>query len=163
MFNFLAIVHVIASVILIVFILLQDPKGGAMGMFGGGSSSLFGSTGANHFLLNITKWTAIIFACTSIYLAALSAKKSTSVIDDYVPQTAPAVTPVEPENTPKNSSPENNKEPEKDQTPIKSSLNFIHKKNIFFISKNTIPPLKKYYFFHHDNFLKSQKTFLMTK
>ena len=80
MFHFLAVVHIIASIIMIVFILLQDPKGGAMGMFGGGSSSLFGSTGANNFLLNVTKWTAVIFACTSIYLAALSSQRGTSVM-----------------------------------------------------------------------------------
>lgn len=88
MFTFLAIVHVIVSVIMVVFILLQDPKGGggALGMLGGGggSKSLFGSTGGNKFLVNVTKWTAIIFAFTSIYLAALSSQKEESVMDKYI-------------------------------------------------------------------------------
>ena len=88
MFTFLAIVHVVVCVLLVVFILLQDPKGGggAFGMLGGGSSkSLFGSTGGNQFLVNVTKWLAVIFAFTSIYLATLSAQKEKSVMDDYIP------------------------------------------------------------------------------
>lgn len=93
MFNFIATIHIIASVVMIVFILLQDPKGGAMGMFGGGSSSLFGSTGANQFLLKVTKWTAVVFACTSIYLAALSSQKGPSVLDEYTPEANTTATP----------------------------------------------------------------------
>ncbi len=94
MFNFIATIHIIASVVMIVFILLQDPKGGAMGMFGGGSSSLFGSTGANQFLLKVTKWTAVVFACTSIYLAALSSQKGPSVLDQYTPEATQSTPPA---------------------------------------------------------------------
>ena len=85
MFTFLAVVHLVASFVMVAFILLQDPKGGgAFGMMGGGgANSLFGSSGANQFLINVTKWTAVVFAFTSIYLAALSAQKDTSVIDQY--------------------------------------------------------------------------------
>ena len=87
MFTFLAIVHIVVSVFMVVFILLQDPKGGsggALGMLGGGSSkSLFGSTGGNQFLVNVTKWMAVIFAFTSIYLAALSSQKKDSVMEQY--------------------------------------------------------------------------------
>ena len=88
MFTFLAIVHIIVSVLLVLFILLQDPKGGsgALGMLGGGSSkSLFGSTGGNQFLVNVTKWLALIFAFTSIYLATLSSQREKSIMDDYIP------------------------------------------------------------------------------
>ncbi len=90
MFTFLAVVHVVTSIIMVIFILLQDPKGGgAFGMLGGGGSkSLFGSSGANQFLITVTKWTAIIFAFTSIYLAALSSQKNTSVIDQYTTESA---------------------------------------------------------------------------
>ena len=86
MFIFLSIVHIIACFIMVAFILLQDPKGGgggALGMMGGGSKSLFGNTGGNQFLVNVTKWVAIIFAFTSIYLAAISAQKTESVMDEY--------------------------------------------------------------------------------
>ena len=89
MFTFLAILHVVVSVLLVLFILLQDPKGGsggALGMLGGGGSkSLFGATGGNQFLVNITKWLAVIFAFTSIYLASLSTQKEKSLMDDYIP------------------------------------------------------------------------------
>ena len=91
MFTFLAIVHIAASVIMVIFILLQDPKGGggALGMLGGGGSkSLFGSTGGNQFLVNVTKWMAVIFAFTSIYLAALSSQKEGSVMDQYTQDAA---------------------------------------------------------------------------
>ena len=54
-------------------------------MFGGGSSSLFGSAGANQFLLSVTKWTSIVFVITSLSLAALSSKKNTSLLDNYTP------------------------------------------------------------------------------
>ena len=96
MFTFLAIVHVVVSVFMILFILLQDPKGGsggALGMLGGGSSkSLFGHTGGNQFLVNVTKWTAVIFAFTCIYLATLSSQTSKSVMEEYSEQPAPAET-----------------------------------------------------------------------
>ena len=88
MFGFLVVVHIIVSLIMIVFILLQDPKGGgALGMLGGGggSKSLFGSSGANQFLVNVTKWTAIIFAFTSIALATLSSQSDKSIMDQYMP------------------------------------------------------------------------------
>ena len=91
MFTFLAIVHVVVSIIMIAFILLQDPKGGggAFGMLGGGGSkSLFGNTGGNQFLVNVTKWTAVIFAFTSLYLAALSSEKDKSVMDEYTESAA---------------------------------------------------------------------------
>ena len=91
MFGFLVVIHILVSIIMIVFILLQDPKGGGAlgGMLGGGggSKSLFGSTGANQFLINVTKWTAIIFAITSISLATLSAQTDKSIMDKYVPTT----------------------------------------------------------------------------
>lgn len=90
MFGFLVVIHILVSIIMIVFILLQDPKGGgALGMLGGGggSKSLFGSTGANQFLVNITKWSAILFAVTSIALATLSSKSDKSIMDEYIPQT----------------------------------------------------------------------------
>ena len=156
MFHFLAVVHIIASIIMIVFILLQDPKGGAMGMFGGGSSSLFGSTGANTFLLNVTKWTAVIFACTSIYLAALSSQRGTSVIDDYVPQTTPAVTPTEPENTP-------DTEPVQDEeTPGESSsFNLFPNKSISIVPENLPNPLKTYSLSNRFRFLTTQQTLLI--
>lgn len=111
MFTFLSIVHIIASVIMILFILLQDPKGGggAFGIIGGGGSkSLFGNTGGNQFLVNVTKFMAVIFAFTSIYLAALSSQKADSVMDEYTQEM-----PVKPSDESKS----NNTAPDKVDSP----------------------------------------------
>ncbi len=132
MFTFLSIVHIIVSFIMIIFILLQDPKGGgAFGIIGGGGTkSLFGSSGANQFLVGVTKWTAIIFAFTSIYLAALSSDKNTSVIDQYTnaPETtdstssnsAPADAKVK-SNTAEDTKPSNQNTPDVETSKIKNT------------------------------------------
>ena len=86
--TFVAIFHVLVAIFLIVLVLLQDSKGGAMGMLGGGgggSNTVFGSTGAGNFLTTATKWVAILFAVTCIALAYMTTQKDTSVLDDYVP------------------------------------------------------------------------------
>ena len=77
-----ATIHVIASITLVLFVLLQNPKGGGTGILGGQSSSknVFSSTGASHFLVTITKWSAVVFALTSIQLAYMNSKKDSSVI-----------------------------------------------------------------------------------
>ena len=84
MFTFIAVFHIIVSLVMIGFILLQDPKGGSpLGMLGtGGSKSLFGNAGANQFLVSVTKWSAVIFVCTSIYLAVLSHQGGDSIMDE---------------------------------------------------------------------------------
>lgn len=87
MLTLLAVVHIIIGMLLVVFVLLQDPKGGAMGVFSGGSSSssFFGSSGASNFLTSITKYLAIAFAISCLALTYLTANKGTSVMDNYVP------------------------------------------------------------------------------
>ena len=85
MLAFVATIHIIVSILLVIFVLLQNPKGGgALGMLGGqsGSKSVFGSTGASDFLITATKWCAVIFALTSIQLAYMNTKKGPSVILD---------------------------------------------------------------------------------
>ena len=55
------VVHVLACVFLIVVVLLQTGKGADMGaVFGGGSQTLFGSSGAGNFLTKLTTGTAIL-------------------------------------------------------------------------------------------------------
>ncbi|MBX3023205.1 MAG: preprotein translocase subunit SecG [Bdellovibrionales bacterium] len=96
MLTLLAIVHVLIGIGLILFVLLQDPKGGAMGVFGGGSSSnsFFGASGASNFLTDATKWLAVAFAISCLTLTYVTAKKSGSVMDTYVPP------PVQPQTEP---------------------------------------------------------------
>ena len=54
------VIHVLACLFLIVVVLLQTGKGADMGaVFGGGSQTLFGSSGAGNFLTKLTTGTAI--------------------------------------------------------------------------------------------------------
>jgi preprotein translocase subunit SecG len=85
-------VHVFVSITLILIVLLQRGKGADMGAaFGGSSQTVFGSSGAASFLNKITAAAAIIFMLTSLGLAFLFGKGSTSSIMTGVSQTrAPA-------------------------------------------------------------------------
>ncbi|AXV07206.1 Preprotein translocase subunit SecG [Euzebya pacifica] len=67
----LTVLHVIVSILLIMFILLKSGKGGGLSdMFGGGSmSGGGGSTIAEKNLDRITVLTAVVFAVTTMALA----------------------------------------------------------------------------------------------
>lgn len=68
---FLAVVHVIASLALILLVLLHAGRGGGVSeMFGGGmQSQAMGSTVMERNLDRITIITAVVFAGTTILLA----------------------------------------------------------------------------------------------
>jgi preprotein translocase subunit SecG len=70
--------HIAACVLLIIFVLLQSGKEGMGVIFGGGSSSLFGSTGAGGILVKITTFVAIIFFCTSLGYSIVTSNKDSS-------------------------------------------------------------------------------------
>ena len=93
------IVHLVVAFLLICLVLIQDSKGGAMGILGGGGSSetLFGTGGATSFLVKVTRWTAVVFAGTCITLAYLSTRSHRSVTDDFVPAATAPVEGVAPE------------------------------------------------------------------
>jgi len=62
-------IHVIACIILVLVVLLQAGKGADMGaVFGGASSTIFGSSGAGNFLTRLTTGAAIVFMTTSLAL-----------------------------------------------------------------------------------------------
>ncbi len=96
MSTILIIVHVIVCVALIMIVLLQTGKGADMGAAfgGGGSQTLFGSTGASTFLSKATTGAAIIFMLTSLALAYLSSHRTADSIIQSTPapieQPAPA-------------------------------------------------------------------------
>jgi preprotein translocase subunit SecG len=92
MLTLLTIVHCLIGLGLVLFVLLQDPKGGAMGVFSGGSSSqsFFGSSGASNFLTTTTKWLAVLFACSSLALTYMTTHRGGSVMDSYKAPAAPA-------------------------------------------------------------------------
>ena len=92
----LTYLHLMIGLALVLFVLLQDPKGGAMGVFSGGSSSssFFGASGATNFLTTATRWLAIAFAASCLTLTYMTATSNTSVMGT-LPVTAPSPTPAE--------------------------------------------------------------------
>jgi preprotein translocase subunit SecG len=77
MMTFLTVIHVIVCVFLILVVLLQAGKGGGVGIAfgGGGSQTVFGSSGAGNFLTKLTSVTAAIFLVTSLGLAHYSSQQ----------------------------------------------------------------------------------------
>lgn len=73
----LILIHVIVCIALIMIVLLQTGKGADMGAAfgGGGSQTLFGSSGASTFLNKATTVAAIIFMVTSLGLAYISGNR----------------------------------------------------------------------------------------
>lgn len=78
----LTILHVLVSLFLIAVVLLQSGKGAEMGAsFGSsGSQSVFGAGGGTTFLSKMTTGAAIIFMLTSLTLAYISGRPSSSSI-----------------------------------------------------------------------------------
>ena len=78
---FLVIIHVIVCVALIMIVLLQTGKGADIGAAfgGGGSNTLFGTSGASTFLSKATTVAAIVFMITSLTLAYLSSQRPASL------------------------------------------------------------------------------------
>ncbi|HEX6768760.1 MAG TPA: preprotein translocase subunit SecG [Candidatus Binatia bacterium] len=93
------ILHVIVSVGLILVVLLQTGKGAEIGaVFGGSSSTIFGSSGAGNFLTRLTTGMAIVFMITSLALGYFAGRKpSATIFDSRTPAAAPNAQPVAPQ------------------------------------------------------------------
>jgi len=93
MITIVTILHIFVSIGLILVVLLQTGKGADMGaVFGGSSSTIFGSSGAGNFLTRLTTGMAIVFMITSLTLGYFSGKRTaTSVFDARTGQTEQAV------------------------------------------------------------------------
>lgn len=117
------IIHVIVSVGLILVVLLQTGKGAEVGaVFGGSSSTIFGSSGAGNFLTRLTTGMAIVFMITSLTLGYVAGRKpSATIFDNRTPVTEPRqptqpTAPAQPQTTPPASSqPATPAAPEKSQ------------------------------------------------
>ena len=93
------ILHVLVSIGLILVVLLQTGKGAEVGaVFGGSSSTIFGSSGAGNFLTRLTTGMAIVFMITSLTLGYFTSKRpSSTIFDSRTPATeqrAPAPPPA---------------------------------------------------------------------
>jgi len=100
MFTLVTIVHIICCLFLIGVVLLQQGKGADMGaVFGGSSSTIFGSSGAGNFLTRLTTGAAVVFMLTSMTLTYASARRITSTVFDTapLPEPPPLQAPVNPE------------------------------------------------------------------
>lgn len=81
----IATVHIIACVVVVVLVLLQSGKEGMGVIFGGGSGSVFGSSGAGGLLVKLTALFGALFLITSLaYNVSISPKKpgGSSVMQD---------------------------------------------------------------------------------
>lgn len=80
------VVHVITCLLLIGVVLLQQGKGADMGaVFGGSSSTIFGSSGAGNFLTRLTTGLAVVFMLTSLTLTYTTARSVTTSVFDGGP------------------------------------------------------------------------------
>jgi len=103
----ITILHVIVSIGLILIVLLQTGKGAEVGaVFGGSSSTIFGSSGAGNFLTRLTTGMAIVFMMTSLALGYFAGKKPTATIfDNRAPVAEPSApaksaAPAQPQSAP---------------------------------------------------------------
>ena len=103
MYIVVTIVHVVACLFLIGVVLLQQGKGADMGaVFGGSSSTIFGSSGAGNFLTRLTTIMAVVFMLTSLTLTYSGARRLGSTVFDSAPLTEapPLEVPAQPQNKP---------------------------------------------------------------
>jgi preprotein translocase subunit SecG len=118
MITLVTIIHVIVSLGLVVIVLLQTGKGADIGaVFGGSSSTIFGSSGAGNFLTRLTTGLAVVFMITSLTLGYFAEKKPTSSILDRAQspaqQSLPQAGSAPSEAAPDTKSPETNPPSEK--------------------------------------------------
>ena len=97
----ITIVHVLVSLGLILVVLLQTGKADMGAVFGGSSSTIFGSSGAGNFLSRLTTGMAIVFMITSLTLGYFGGRKPSETIFDNRTPAAPSGTRApKPEATP---------------------------------------------------------------
>jgi len=94
MYGVIIVMHVIASIFLIMVILLQAGRGGGLADSFGGSQmqSLFGTKSTN-ILTKLTTICAVLFILTCLTLAIISSHRSKSLVEKInIPVTASAAT-----------------------------------------------------------------------
>ena len=70
--------HIIVCVLLVILVLLQAGKEGMGVIFGGGNSSVFGSSGAGGILAKLTALMAVIFVVTSLSYTFVTSPRPSS-------------------------------------------------------------------------------------
>jgi len=100
MLTFLLVVHLLVTIALVAFILMQRSEGGGL-TSSGSPTGLMSARGAADFLTRTTAILATIFVCLSIALAALATMRNNSTKVDTslthsTPVSAPVTTPTPP-------------------------------------------------------------------
>ena len=85
----LIFVHVVASVLLVLVILMQSGRGGGLTEGFAPAESIFGAR-TNQFMVRATAILTAVFFVTSLSMAYLSAKRESSLIPEVVPENLPA-------------------------------------------------------------------------
>jgi len=89
--------HVIVCVSLVILVLLQAGKEGMGVIFGGGSGSVFGSSGAGGMLSKLTAFMAALFILTSLSYNIISSSRpndKSTILDVKLEETAPVPAPA---------------------------------------------------------------------
>ncbi len=88
----LIVLHIVVCTFLVLVVLLQAGKGGGIGIAfgGGGSQTVFGSSGAGNFLTRLTAICATIFFLNSMGLAYLSSRSDSTRLQQLATQKAAA-------------------------------------------------------------------------
>ena len=84
--------YIIVCVLLVILILLQSGKEGMGVIFGGGNSSVFGSSGAGGILAKLTAFMAVVFVITALSYTYVTSSKpagESSILDVKI-EDAPA-------------------------------------------------------------------------
>ena len=79
--------HVLVCIILVVLVLLQSGKEGMGVIFGGGNSSVFGSSGAGGLLAKFTAFLAVLFVITSLsynYVTSSRTEDESTILDVHL-------------------------------------------------------------------------------
>lgn len=104
---FINAIHILICLSLVGIVLLQQGKGADTGaVFGGGSNTLFGASGADTLLTKITTLLAVGFFATSIFLAYsarnpdINTKSNQGLFGDVPTAEAPVNLPSSPSSTP---------------------------------------------------------------
>ncbi|BAV91783.1 preprotein translocase subunit SecG [Candidatus Desulfovibrio trichonymphae] len=94
--------HIIVCVFLVILILLQAGKEGMGVIFGGGNTSVFGSSGAGGILTRLTTLMAVIFVMTSLsytYVTSSRPQHDSAVLNVTIEEpAAPPATARDPKN-----------------------------------------------------------------
>lgn len=77
-------IHVIACISLVILVLLQSGHEGMGVIFGGSSSTFFGSTGAGGLLSKLTITMAVLFFVTSLTFTYIDAQKHTKAPESVI-------------------------------------------------------------------------------